>query len=284
MQKVHLVIIDPQDDFCFPGTQGQGDPQDPKYVPGEPAGALFVPGADADMSRLAAFVDRTQEKLQAIHCTLDSHHLVDIAHPIFWVDANGKHPDPFTIITADQVDAGEWRTSKVGRNKIASAYVRGLEKNGRYPLCIWPPHCLIGSKGAAVVPALQEAINRWAERHNRTINYVTKGSNPWTEHYSAVMADVPDPEDPTTQLNAGFIRMLEEADVILLAGEAGSHCLANTVRDIANNFADESYVKKFFLLEDATSPVPGFENFQVDFIKEMESRGMKKTTTETWMV
>jgi nicotinamidase-related amidase len=283
MQKVHLVIIDPQDDFCFPGSPSYGDPQSPDFVPGKPQGALFVDRADEDMKRLTKFIKRTQEKLQAIHCTLDSHHLVDIAHPIFWVDRDGKHPNPFTIITADEVEAGEWRTSKVGRNKRGLDYVRALRKNDRYPLCIWPPHCLIGSKGAAVVPELQDEMNCWAERHNRTIGYVTKGSNPWTEHYSAVIADVPDPEDPTTQLNAGFIHTLEEADIILLAGEAGSHCLANTVRDIANNFADESYVKKFFLLEDATSPVQGFENLQKDFIKEMEARGMKKTTTETWM-
>ena len=44
-----------------------------------------------------------------------------------------------------------------------------------------------------------------------------------------------------------------EADLIFVAGEAGSHCLANTVRDIANNFGDDTYVKKLVLLTDATS-------------------------------
>src|SRR5436190_557764 len=111
------------------------------------------------------------------------------------------------------------------------------------------------------------------------VDYVTKGSNPWTEHYSAVCADVPDPSDPGTQINTRFIQTLLEADLVAIAGEAGSHCLANTVRDIARNFGDDSYIQRLVLLEDATCPVPGFEAFQTDFITEMTARGMKITTT-----
>ena len=70
-----------------------------------------------------------------------------------------------------------------------------------------------------------------------------------------------------------------EADVLVVAGEAGSHCLANTVRDIAAEFGDDSYVSKMVLLTDATSPVPGFEHFQDAFVQEMTARGMKLSTT-----
>jgi len=264
MQKTHLLVIDPQRDFC------------------NPDGALFVPGADADMKRLAIMVGRVKDKLEAIHVTLDSHHLVDIAHPIFWKDADGKAPDPFTIITASDVEAGVWRTSDIRCQKRALDYVKDLETNNRYPLCIWPPHCLIGSEGATVTTELFDAILEWESKFELA-NFVTKGSNPWTEHYSAVKADVPDPSDVTTQLNTGLIKTLEEADIILVAGEAGSHCLSNSVRDICNSFSDDSYVGKLVLLEDATSPVSGFESLQEDFIKEMTGRGMKLSTTIDWM-
>ena len=70
-----------------------------------------------------------------------------------------------------------------------------------------------------------------------------------------------------------------QADIVAIAGEAGSHCLANTVRDIANGFNDDSYIKKLVLLEDATSPVTGFETFQTDFITEMTARGMQISNT-----
>jgi nicotinamidase-related amidase len=111
-------------------------------------------------------------------------------------------------------------------------------------------------------------------------NFVTKGSNPWTEHFSAVQAEVPDPEDPSTQVNVGFIKTLEEPDFILLAGEALSHCLANTGRDIVKNFSDPKYVQKLILLTDASSNVPGFEKYGSDFVSELVALGMQTSTTD----
>jgi nicotinamidase-related amidase len=114
-------------------------------------------------------------------------------------------------------------------------------------------------------------------------NFVTKGSNPWTEHFSAVQAEVPDPEDPSTQVNVGFIRTLEEPDLIAVTGEALSHCLANTGRDIVRNFSDPRYVEKLVLLTDATSNVPGFEKYGSDFVSELVGLGMKTSTTDRFL-
>jgi nicotinamidase/pyrazinamidase len=264
--KLHGLIIDPQEDFCNPRT-----------------GTLFVPGADADISRLAAMIRRISSKIDDMHVTLDSHHYVDIAHPIWWKDSAGNHPAPFTIITVGDLDAGKWTTTQPGTYKRSREYVEHLAANGRYPLCIWPYHCLIGSPGHAVVPELFDALKGWEDSRFAVVDYVTKGSNIWTEHYSAVVADVPDPTDPSTQINTRLIQTLMEADLIFVAGEAGSHCLANTVRDIANNFGDDSYVKKLVLLTDATAPVPSFEKFQDDFIREMTARGMQTTTTKDFL-
>jgi nicotinamidase-related amidase len=264
--ELHGLIIDPQEDFCNPKT-----------------GALFVPGAEKDMARLAALIERIQTKITDLHVTLDSHHLVDIAHPIWWKDSMGKHPNPFTIITLADVESGKWTTTQPGMYRRSREYVEQLEKNGRYPLCIWSPHCLIGSPGHGVVPELFTALTAWEERAFAVVDYVTKGSNIWTEHYSAIVADVPDPTDPTTQINTRLIQTLMEADMVFVAGEAGSHCLANTVRDIANNFGDDRYVQKLVLLTDATSPVPGFEMYQDDFLREMTARGMQTATTTDFL-
>lgn len=264
-QSVHLVIIDPQVDFCDPG------------------GALYVRGAEGDVHRLAEMVRRVAPKLDDIHVTLDSHRLIDVAHPVFWKDSGGRHPDPFTIITAADVEMGRWTPTLPGFYRRMLDYVRGLEANGRYPLCIWPPHCLIGSAGHCVMPELREALLGWERQRFAMVDYVTKGSNPWTEHYSAVCADVPDPTDPGTQINTRFIQTLSEADLVAIAGEAGSHCLANTVRDVASNFGDDSAIRRLVLLEDASSPVPGFENLQADFIREMRDRGMQLATTRDFL-
>jgi nicotinamidase-related amidase len=276
--KIDLLIIDPQNDFCLEN------------------GSLSVGGAKDDMQRLATMIDRIGSKLNDIHVTLDSHHVVDIAHPIFWVNSKGEHPGEkdYTIISASDVINGVWRPKNpayLNKDTMAASgwprdgvmeYITTLQDNGRYPLCIWPFHCLIGSVGAAVVIPLYDTLVDWEEANFAMVDYVTKGSNFLTEHYSAVQADVPDPQDPDTLLNESLIRILEAADEILLAGEARSHCLANTVRDIANNFGEDN-IKKMVLLEDATSDVATFEQMGEDFVKEMKGRGMRISNTVDYL-
>jgi nicotinamidase-related amidase len=256
MKNLHLLSIDPQNDFCD-----------------QDKGALIVAGADQDMKRLANFVRRLKNKIEDVHVTLDSHHLIHIAHPIFWKNSKGEHPKPFTLISVDDVENGVWSTTNPSYRARGLEYVKKLKTNSRYLLCIWPPHCLIGSWGHNIVPCLFEALQEW-EKDFAMVNTVTKGSNPFTEHYSAVQADVPDSNDPTTMLNTDLISTLQKADIICISGEALSHCVANTIRDIANNFGDDN-IKKFVFLEDTSSPVTGFENLAKDFVDEMKKRGMQ---------
>lgn len=258
--KADLLIIDPQIDFC------------------DPKGNLYVKGAEQDMQRVAQMITRIGSKLNDIHVTMDTHHFVDIAHPIFWKNSAGQHPNPFTIISVDDVRNGIWVTTMPSLHKRAFDYVKILAKNNRYPLCIWPPHCLIGSNGHCVFPVLFDVLLEW-EKQFAMVDYVTKGSNPYTEHYSVFQADVPDAQDPSTQINTALVKTLMDVDIIVVAGEAGSHCLANSLRDLVNAFGDDSYVSKITLLTDGTSPVTGFEQLQDDFISEMTAKGMKLSTT-----
>ena len=265
--KIDLLIIDPQNDFC------------------DPKGSLHVPGADTDMVRLSQMILGGKEKLDHLRVTLDSHHLIHIAHPIWWIDKEGKHPNPYTQIQLSDVTANGtqplWRATNPHLHKQSIEYIEQLAKNARYPLFIWPPHCLIGSWGHSIYPQLFNSLKEWEDQF-RIVDMVVKGSNITTEHYSAVKADVEDPEDPSTLINTEFIEQLEKADLIGIAGEALSHCVANTVRDIAKEFGDNQ-VKKFVLLEDATSSVPGFEQLGEDFVKEMVGKGMQVTQTKDFL-
>jgi len=269
MEKTHLLIIDPQNDFC------------------DPKGSLSVQGAEDDMNRLADFIRSKGDKIGKISVTLDSHRLYDVAHPLFWIDSSGKQPDPFTIITKDDVENGVWTTKVPSKQKDMLDYVTALETNQRYPLLIWPPHCLIGSWGYSVFPSLFDALQEWEAKHVRAVTFVTKGSNPYTEHYSAVKADVPYKGDPTTDVNVKFVQDVQEADNLLVAGEASSHCVLNTVKDIADEFGDAN-IPKLVMMTDCMSSVaalPGadFPQIAQDFIDEMSARGMRTTTSTTWM-
>ena len=271
-RRVELVIIDAQNDFCVPaGTY--------KDVP---TGALLVPGAHDDMRRVAAMVKRLTPILDDIHVTLDSHHLLDVAHPMFWKDRSGNPPAPFTIISVSDVESGVWTPRIPSFTTRMLKYVRSLEATKKYALCIWPPHCLIGTSGAAVVPELMESLSGWVSARSATVDFVTKGSNIFTEHYGAFASEVPDPEDPTTQLNTSLIKTMEEADVLLWAGEAATHCVMTSMSQAFNAFGPDS-IKKSVLLTDGMSCIPGFEqNFQ-DFLKEYTSKGMQTSTTVDFM-
>ena len=261
MRKRYLVLIDFQQDFCMKN------------------GALSVGGAEEDAERVARLIEGIGDTLYDVMATMDSHHLLHIANPAFWMSPQGNHPSPFTSITTAEVENGEWRAAIPSLQKRALAYVKTLESNGRYTLTIWNPHCLIGSTGFTMMPNIFQALRNWEEKNLAMVDYVSKGSNLYTEHYSAVRADVIDPTDPTTQLNKRLIDTLEDADEVLFCGEARSHCLANTMRDIADGFSNAEYIKKMVLIEDCTSDVGGFEQLGEAFVKDMVARGMRVTTT-----
>lgn len=266
-KKICLLTIDGQFDFC------------------DPKGKLYVQGAEKDMSRLAKMVRRISGDLDDIIATLDSHRTLHIAHPVWWVDAQGNHPTPFTLINeADVVGVNpKWKATNPGYQERSIEYVKKLAANKRYVLCIWPPHCLIGSQGHSIYPELFDAFCEW-EKQFAVINYVTKGSNIFTEHYSALCADVFDAEDPTTGINTNLIQMLQDPEIVLIgiSGEASTHCVRSTVMDIADNFGEEN-IKKFVYLEDTCSPVPGFEYLQLDFIDKMTKRGMQIMTSDKFL-
>ncbi|PHV10494.1 hypothetical protein [Chitinimonas sp. BJB300] len=255
--NTQLLIIDPQNDFCD--------------IPGA---ALPVKGASADLNRVAALMARMGDRIDAIHVTLDSHNPLDIAHGVWWCNAVGESPVPFTVISAADVVGGVWRARDPDQQATSLAYVQALAERGRHQLIIWPEHCLIGSWGHGVHVGLFDALSQWGRKHLKTVNYVTKGTNPATEHYSAIQAEVPDPNDPATLPNHDLLARLAAADTILVAGEALSHCVASTVSDIADHLG-VAHSGKLVLLDDCTSPVAGFEALGRAFIAEMTERGMR---------
>lgn len=201
--KNALLIIDTQFDFCHPD------------------GALFVPGADEDVNRMADLIRRHADRIDHIVVTLDTHHLIDIAQPLFWEDADGQHPAPFMRITAGEVDAGRW-ISRFAPERAAQ-YVRNLEADGQFTHFIWPEHCLIGSRGAALHDTLMSALVDWSRQRERDYVAVPKGLHPLSEHFGIFRAQVPDPAVPETQLNTDLIADLERFETVYLMGEAKSH-------------------------------------------------------------
>src|ERR1043165_4615413 len=89
---------------------------------------------------------------------------IPIPPPIFGRDSHGQQPAPFTRISRTDFEECVWTPAVPSLYRRALEYVRKLEKNGRYELTIWPPHCLIGSPGHTVFPELFTALTEWEWR------------------------------------------------------------------------------------------------------------------------
>ena len=274
--STQLLIIDPQNDFCdMPASYRPTDP----FTGAAVAPALPVAGAHADMQRTAAFIRAAGSRLDEITITLDSHHHVDIAHPTFWQKADASAVTPFTTITAAQVRAAEFRPRDPAALPRTLAYLDELERRGRYTLMVWPVHCEIGTWGHGVHADVRAAYNQWEESHLRGVRKVTKGENPWTEHYSAIQAEVPDADDPHTAMNTAFLAQLDRADTLLIAGEASSHCVRATTEHIVANLPG-GRPGRVVLLTDCMSPVAGFEAQHAAFLDEMRAKGVRLMTSD----
>lgn len=268
-KAVHLLAIDPQNDFC--------DLPEAYWAPGARP-SLAVSGAHHDLQRLARWVRDSGVGLSSITVTLDSHHRLDVAHPGFWQTGAGAPVAPFTQITAAAMRTGTFRPRRDGDVDRTLDYLDHLEARGRYTLMVWPVHCEIGSWGQAVHADLRAAYNQWEERTLCTVSKVCKGQNRYTEHYSAILAEVPLADDPATQRNDTLLAELDRADVIVVAGEAGSHCVKATVEDLVD-YLPSGRPERLVLLTDCISPVAGFESTQVQFFEAMRARGVRLATS-----
>lgn len=260
--KTHLLIIDPQADFMD-----------------RPGAALPVNGADADMQRLATFICTKGERLDGITITLDSHELLDIGHPGFWRTASGQPPSAFTQVARADVVAGTLTPADPTHRGRVLDYLRQLEARGRYRHMIWPVHCQVGTPGHNLHPAILGACNDWERATGRPVLRVLKGLNRFTEHYSAIRAEVVDPDDPHTHTNRHLLDVLLAADRLLVAGEALSHCVKSTVEDVVEAMG-AARAARVTLLTDAMSPVTGFEAQGAAFIAATREAGasLRRTT------
>ncbi len=262
--KIRLLAVDVQNTFCIPGFE------------------LFVAGRSGrgavdDNRRLCEFIYRNLGTITQICPTMDTHQAMQIFHSIFWIDQEGKHPAPFTLVSQEDVEKGRWRfnpalcqslgISEDYGERYVRHYTRVLKESGKYALTIWPYHVMLGSIGHALVPAVEEAIFFHGIARFSRPAFQVKGENPLTEHYSVLGPEVLEgPQgEQIGRRSESFVELLLQSDAVIIAGQAKSHCVAWTVDDLLGDIylRDERLAEKVYLLEDCTSPVvvPGVMDY-----------------------
>ena len=235
-RRIMLLLVDVQMDFVHP------------------QGSLSVPGAVEDTRRVIEWLFEHSGQVTTIAASLDSHIPIQIFYPTWWVDDSGSHPEAYTVITSDEVEAGRWQP--VYEPEWSKQYVAVLEKQAKKQLMIWPYHTMIGTEGHNLMPALYEAIAYHTAARQTQPVLITKGMIPQTEHYSMLEPELKVPEHPQGDLNQAFLAQLESHDLIYIAGQAKSHCVLETALSLMRYYGERSeMVNRFRVLIDCTSSV-----------------------------
>jgi nicotinamidase-related amidase len=268
--RVCLLVVDVQNTFCIPGFE--------LFVAGRSG-----TGAVDDSRRLCEFVYRNLGAITQILPSLDTHHAMQVFHAVWLVDEHGNHPEAYTLIAPDDVEAGRWRLNEAVAEALGigvdyatrhlAHYTRRLAEGGKYNLTIWPYHALLGGIGHALVSSVEEAVFfHGVARYSRP-DFQVKGEHPLTEHYSMLGPEVTEGPDGDRLggVNTDLIDKLLGFDAVVVAGQAKSHCLAWTIDDLLDDdeVRERRLAERTYLLEDCTSPVvvPGV----VDYTDEADA-------------
>ncbi len=279
---VALTVIDQQKTFCL--NDGE---------------LSIAPASVSDTVNLCSFIYKNMRVLSDLILTLDTHYLFQIFHPLFWIDSDGNHPPGFTVVLPGDIGKRifvnpEMAYILLGDQKYlpwlqtyALHYTEELTRSGKPPLVVWPVHARLGSPGHALVPALQVAVDfhdvaRWSRSQ-----YRIKGDLPLSEYYSPFGTEITRAHDGVIvgEESDKVVEDLLKYEVLVIAGEAESHCLRAAIYDILKKIQkqDPKLAERIYILGDCTSSVPGFEQQGKDAIADFKKHGMHVVDSATPM-
>ena len=236
-ERIAVILVDYQHDFV------------------DPTGTLSVPGAQEDVARFLDWFYASAPKITSVYASLDTHLPFQIFFSAWWKDPQtGEHPQPFTPISIADIEQKRW--VPVLEPEWSVQYVRRLAEQARKDLMIWPHHTMQGTQGHMLVAPISEAIAWHSAARGTQPTYITKGLTPRTEFYGIFGAEVPDPADPTSKLNTTLLDAVMQYDRIYIAGEAKSHCVLETERQLIGRFSNQpELLQRLHFLTDCTSSV-----------------------------
>jgi nicotinamidase-related amidase len=254
--KTLLLLVDVQNTFCIPDFE--------LFV-----GGRTGRGAVDDNRRLCEFIYKNLARITRVAVTMDTHFAMQIFHPIMLVDQDGRHPQPYTLVTYADVSQGSWRFNPAVADMLGidpefgqqhlEHYTRQLKDREKFDLTIWPYHSMLGGIGHSLVSSVEEALFFHSLARYSQPEIEIKGKNPLTEHYSAVGPEVQTGPDGVqlAEKSDKLLTMIEQYDLTIIAGQAKSHCVAWTVSDLLDGIRtrNEDLAQKVYLLEDCSSPV-----------------------------
>ncbi len=263
-----LLIIDPQVDFHEGGNLG-------------------VTGATKDSENIIKLIQ--SKPPAAVYVSLDTHTHTHIGHDGFWEPT----PPTSTMFSVKDgkvmgSDGVEYKPKPTGDAAIDEQlkgwvlkYIEEVPGFGKGTPLIWPTHCIEGEPGHAVYAPLKAALDELSAS-GVPVEYHIKGQNEATEMYSIFKAEMPAPinlyrgslpvgvgskigvpnsdEADHANLETNFNMELFNSVMgrglpVAVCGEALSHCVNWSTRDLNEKKKETGAQNPIYLLEDATSMV-----------------------------
>jgi nicotinamidase/pyrazinamidase len=260
-EKIAVILVDYQHDFV------------------DPTGTLYVPGSQQDMERFLSWFYQNAHKITSIYASLDTHVPFQIFFSSWWKDPRtGEHPQPFTPISVEDVTGMKW--VPLIQPNWSMRYVHLLQQQAKKQLMIWPYHTMEGTLGHMLAAPISEAIAWHSAARKTQPTYIVKGRTIRTEYYGIFGAEIPDPEDAESGLNVALLDAVMKHDRVYVAGEAKSHCVLETERQLIHRFGHQpEMMRRLHFLRDCTSsvqhPVIDFDNMAESELAAMEQRGVQ---------
>ena len=255
-KRVLLLAIDVQNDFMEKGS-------------------LPVKGSHADVENLIKFIHSNAGSISKIIASMDTHTYYQIFHPSWWIGKDKKHPEPFTPIRLEDIENGTWMPVKY--EKHSRKYVEYLEKNAKNTLVIWPYHCLLGTFGNALEGQFANMAYYHSAVKDTDFEILVKGTSPLSEMYGIFKPEY----DEGIEVSTGLLDRLSDFDMILIAGEAKSHCVLESLLQMLEYYKDDrSVTERIYMLEDCTSSIEGFEEETEKVLSSLEKEyGIKRVNS-----
>lgn len=256
-----IILVDYQHDFV------------------DPSGTLAVPGSQADIARLLRWFYASAHNITTLYVSLDTHLPLQIFFSSWWQNPHtGEQPQPFTPITVADIEEERWIPLREA--DWSRRYVHMLAEQAKKDLMIWPYHTMLGTQGHMLVAPLSEAIAWHSTARATQPVYIVKGLTARTEYYGIFGAEVRDPTDATSGLNTTLLDAVLQHDKVYIAGEAKSHCVLETVRQLVTYAGKQPEVlRRLHLLTDCISsvqhPAIDFDVLAERELAEMQQLGVR---------
>lgn len=247
--KIMLLVIDQQRSFMENGELG-------------------VPGSFGDTERLGHFLYHNMNKITQIVMTKDVHRPIQIFHPCWWKNSSGEAPRPIeTVITVEDVENGVWIPQYDAEQSLA--YLKQLRAGGKRELRIWPYHCLEGTSGVEIESQFMNLVYFHSVVRESNPIILAKGQDRLSEMYGAFYHE----DGKVDEENKGKLDAFGEYEKIYVAGQALSHCVLDTLKQLIKHVEDQpSYAKRIYLLMDCSSVIPGSEEVTKQEIRHLVNK------------